>query len=168
MSNRYITDRCLPDKAIDALDEAGSRVHMKNVHVPPDFLEVEKQIASLQEQKNKAIQERQYNAAAEFRNQIKAAEAQLEQIKSEWEKSDEQDRPEVTEENVAEVIAMMTGVPVQRISTSESEKLLKMADELKGSVIGQDEAIAKIAKAIRAVMKAAANTCGKRVTVEIE
>ncbi|MBR1991315.1 MAG: ATP-dependent Clp protease ATP-binding subunit, partial [Bacteroidales bacterium] len=149
LSNRYITDRCLPDKAIDALDEAGSRVHMKNVHVPPDFLEVEKQIASLQEQKNKAIQERQYNAAAEFRNQIKAAEAQLEQIKSEWEKSDEQDRPEVTEENVAEVIAMMTGVPVQRISTSESEKLLKMADELKGSVIGQDEAIAKIAKAIR-------------------
>ncbi len=149
LSNRYITDRCLPDKAIDALDEAGSRVHMKNVHVPPDFLEVEKQISGLQEQKNKAIQERQYNAAAEFRNQIKAAEAQLEQIKSEWEKSDEQDRPEVTEENVAEVIAMMTGVPVQRISTSESEKLLKMADELKGSVIGQDEAIAKIAKAIR-------------------
>lgn len=149
LSNRYITDRCLPDKAIDALDEAGSRVHMQNVKVPPAFLEVEKQIADLQEQKNKAIADRQYNAAAEFRNQIKEAEQHLETIKREWAENDEADKPEVTEENVAEVVAMMTGVPVQRIAKSEGERLLKMADELQGSVIGQDEAIVKIAKAIR-------------------
>ena len=149
LSNRYITDRCLPDKAIDALDEAGSRVHMLNVHVPPAFLEAEKNIAALQEQKSQAIADRQYNSAAEFRNKIKEAEAELERIKREWAENDEADRPEVTDENVAEVIAMMTGVPVQRIAKSEGERLLKMADALQGSVIGQDEAITKIAKAIR-------------------
>lgn len=149
LSNRYITDRCLPDKAIDALDEAGSRVHILNVHVPPAFLEAEKEIADLQEQKRKAINERQYNAAAELRDKIREATAKLDAIKNEWNENAGQKRATVTEENVAEVIAMMTGVPVQRVAKSESEKLLRMADELKGSVIGQDEAIVKIAKAIR-------------------
>ncbi|MCQ2279995.1 MAG: ATP-dependent Clp protease ATP-binding subunit [Bacteroidales bacterium] len=149
LSNRYITDRCLPDKAIDALDEAGSRVHILNVHVPPAFLEAEKEIAALQEQKGKAIKERLYNTAAELRDKIREATAKLDTIKNEWNENAGQQRVPVTEENVAEVIAMMTGVPVQRVAKSESEKLLRMADELKGSVIGQDEAIVKIAKAIR-------------------
>ncbi|MBO4646110.1 MAG: ATP-dependent Clp protease ATP-binding subunit [Bacteroidales bacterium] len=149
LSNRYITDRCLPDKAIDALDEAGSRVHILNVHVPPAFVEIEQTISDLQEKKNKAIMDRQYNLAAELRNKVIEAQRQLDLIKAEWKEQNEEERPEVTEEKVAEVIAMMTGVPVQRIAKSESERLLKMADELQGSVIGQDEAILKIAKAIR-------------------
>jgi ATP-dependent Clp protease ATP-binding subunit ClpC len=149
LSNRYITDRCLPDKAIDALDEAGSRVHILNVHVPPEFEEAEKEIERLQALKNQAVQDKQYNAAGEYRNQIKVAEERLRQIKNDWEREAEQQRPIVSEDNVAEVIAMMTGVPVQRIAKSEGEKLLKMADELEGKVIGQDEAIVKIAKAIR-------------------
>lgn len=149
LSNRYITDRCLPDKAIDALDEAGSRVHILNVHVPPEFLEAEKEIADIQAQKDKAINDHLYNAAAELRDKLREATAHLEAIKKEWNENAEQERVTVTEENVAEVIAMMTGVPVQRVAKSESEKLLRMADELKGSVIGQDDAIAKIAKAIR-------------------
>ncbi|MBO4503964.1 MAG: ATP-dependent Clp protease ATP-binding subunit, partial [Bacteroidales bacterium] len=149
LSTRYITDRCLPDKAIDALDEAGSRVHIQNVHIPPEFLETEKKISDLQAKKELALKDRLYTAAAEYRDQIKEAEAELEKIKENWESTAEDDRTEVTEEHVAEVIAMMTGVPVQRVAKSEGEKLLRMADELKGSVIGQDEAIVKIAKSIR-------------------
>lgn len=149
LSTRYITDRCLPDKAIDALDEAGSRVHILNVHVPPEFLETEKEIAELQAGKERALKDRLFNAAADYRDKIKLKEAELEAIKKEWENNEETVRPEVTEEHVAEVIAMMTGVPVQRVAKSEGEKLLRMADELKGSVIGQDDAILKIAKAIR-------------------
>lgn len=149
LSTRYITDRCLPDKAIDALDEAGSRVHILNVHVPPEFEEAEKEIEKLQALKIQAVQDKQYNAAGEYRNQIKAAEMRLQEIKKDWETESDLNRPVVTEENVAEVVAMMTGVPVQRIAKSESEKLLKMSDELQGKVIGQDEAIIKIAKAIR-------------------
>ncbi len=149
LSNRYITDRCLPDKAIDVLDEAGSRVRIQNVVVPDELLEIEKEISHLQELKNQAIQERQYNSAAEFRNQVKEAESRLEMVKQQWEKEENNNRPIVSEEKVAEVVAMMTGVPVQRIAKSEGEKLLRMSDELKGTVIGQDDAIIKIAKAIR-------------------
>jgi ATP-dependent Clp protease ATP-binding subunit ClpC len=149
LSNRYIPDRCLPDKAIDALDEAGARVHILNVHVPPEYLEAEQEIEKLQQEKNQAIADRQYNEAAALRDRIKEAEERLDAIRKQWDDGDIESRPEVTEENVAEVVAMMTGVPVQRIAKSESEKLLRMGDELKGKVIGQDEAIFKIAKAIR-------------------
>ena len=149
LSNRYITDRCLPDKAIDALDEAGSRVHILNIHVPEEIVEMENQIENFQKLKNEAIKEQKFNLAAEYRDQIKITEERLEQMKNEWERKIDLERPVVTEDNVAEVIAMMTGVPVQRIAKNEGEKLLKMADELAGKVIGQDEAIAKIAKAIR-------------------
>lgn len=149
LSNRYITDRCLPDKAIDALDEAGSRVHMLNVHVPPEFMEEEKKIADLRAQLLTAVKEGKYNQAAQYRDQLSLETAELARIKEEWMNAANNDRPLVTEENVAEVVAMMTGVPVQRIARSEGERLLKMADELKGSVIGQDDAIVKIAKAIR-------------------
>ena len=149
LSNRYISDRCLPDKALDALDEAGARMHIQNIHVPEKLLQVEKQIAEFEKLKTEAIKEQQYNAAAGYRDQIKQLESTLATIKKEWEEKSDLERPVVTEDTVAEVIAMMTGVPTQRISTNEGARLLKMADELQGKVIGQDDAIVKIAKAIR-------------------
>ena len=149
LSNRYISDRCLPDKAIDAMDEAGARLHIQNIHVPDELLEVEKEIADFEKLKSEAIKEQQYNAAAGYRDQIKQLENKLADIKKEWESQSDLQRPTVTEETVAEVIAMMTGVPVQRIAKNEGERLMRMADELKGTVIGQDDAIIKIAKAIR-------------------
>jgi ATP-dependent Clp protease ATP-binding subunit ClpC len=149
LTNRYITDRCLPDKAIDALDEAGSRTHIVNIHVPDELIEAEKEIETLQKLKNDAVKDQQYNAAAGYRDQLKLAEEHLDIIKRNWEEQADLQRPIVTEENIAEVIAMMTGVPVQRIAKNESERLMRMADELQGKVIGQDEAIVKIAKAIR-------------------
>ena len=149
LSNRYISDRCLPDKAIDALDEAGARLHIQNIHVPEGLLEAEKEIADFEKLKVEAIKEQQYNAAAGYRDQIKQLENKLAELKKEWETQSDLQRPTVTEDTVAEVIAMMTGVPVQRIAKNEGERLLRMADELKGTVIGQDDAIIKIAKAIR-------------------
>ncbi|MCL2435117.1 MAG: ATP-dependent Clp protease ATP-binding subunit [Lentimicrobiaceae bacterium] len=149
LSTRYVTDRCLPDKAIDALDEAGSRVHITNIHVPQEILELEKQIEDLQKLKNEAVANQQFQLAADYRDATKDAEEALAQHKKEWENQSTVKRPEVTDEDVAEVIAMMTGVPVKRIAKNEGEKLMLMAQELEGKVIGQDEAILKIAKAIR-------------------
>jgi len=149
LSSRYITDRCLPDKAIDALDEAGSRVHITNIHVPQDILDLEKQIEDLQKLKNEAVANQQFQMAADYRDATKSAEESLARHKKEWESQSNTQRPEVTDEDVAEVIAMMTGVPVKRIAKNEGEKLMLMAQELEGRVIGQDEAILKIAKAIR-------------------
>ena len=149
LTNRYITDRCLPDKAIDALDEAGSRVHLQNIKVPEELIQLEKEIEQYNQLKNDAIKEQQYNAAAGYRDKIKEMDARLADLKREWEEKEDLERPTVTEEHVAEVIAMMTGVPVQRIAKNEGERLMKMSDELQGKVIGQDNAIVKIAKAIR-------------------
>jgi ATP-dependent Clp protease ATP-binding subunit ClpC len=149
LSARYITDRCLPDKAIDALDEAGARVHITNIHVPQEILDLEKQIEDMQKLKNDAVANQQFQLAADYRDEIKRAEDILAQHKKEWEKQSEVKRPDVTDEDVAEVIAMMTGVPVKRIAKNEGEKLMLMTQELEGKVIGQDEAILKIAKAIR-------------------
>lgn len=149
LTNRYITDRCLPDKAIDALDEAGSRVHILNINVPEALLELEKEISDFQKMKTDAIKEQQFNLAAEHRDHIRMLENKLADVKAEWETASNLERPVVSEENVAEVIAMMTGVPVQRIAKNEGEKLMQMADELEGKVIGQNEAIVKMAKAIR-------------------
>ena len=149
LSTRYITDRCLPDKAIDALDEAGSRVHITNIHVPQEILDLEKQIEELKKLKNEAVANQQYNLAVNYRDAAKKAEEDLAQSKKEWETLSNTQRPDVSDEDVAEVIAMMTGVPVKRIAKNEGEKLMLMAQELEGKVIGQDEAILKIAKAIR-------------------
>ena len=149
LSNRYITDRCLPDKAIDALDEAGSRVHILNIHVPEALLAIEQEIDNLQKLKSAAIKDQNYSLAAEHRDKIRQKESQLEEVKREWEAEANLERPVVSEDNVAEVIAMMTGVPVRRIAKNEGEKLMSMSEELAGKVIGQDEAIVKIAKAIR-------------------
>lgn len=149
LTTRYITDRCLPDKAIDALDEVGSRVHLLNIKVPEDLIQQEKEIEQYEQLKQEAIRDQQYNAAAGYRDKIKEAETRLAEMKREWEEKEDLERPEVTEEDVAEVIAMMTGVPVKRIAKNEGERLMKMSDELQGKVIGQDNAIVKIAKAIR-------------------
>ena len=149
LTTRYITDRCLPDKAIDALDEAGSRVHITNIHIPQEILELEKQIEDLQKLKNEAVTNQQFQLAADYRDAAKKVEEELTRNKKEWENQSDVQRPDVTDEDVAEVIAMMTGVPLKRIAKNEGEKLMLMAQELEGKVIGQDEAILKIAKAIR-------------------
>ncbi|MDR1757602.1 MAG: ATP-dependent Clp protease ATP-binding subunit [Bacteroidales bacterium] len=148
LSNRYITDRHLPDKAIDVLDEVGARVHIFNLRVPQGLLEIEQEIETLQKLKNDAIKEQQYGVAATYRDQIRQEEDRLAEVKKEWETENSLSRPVVTGENVAEVIAMMTGVPVQSVAKNEKEKLLNMATALAGKVIGQDDAIRKISKAI--------------------
>jgi ATP-dependent Clp protease ATP-binding subunit ClpC len=149
LTSRYITDRHLPDKAIDALDEAGSRVHITNIHVPKNVLEIEKKIEDVKEQKNHVVRSQKYEEAAKLRDVEKQLQAQLEAAKKAWEEETKSNRVTVTEENVAEVVSMMTGVPVQRVSQNEGEKLIKMAEQLKGKVIGQDEAVVKVVKAIQ-------------------
>jgi ATP-dependent Clp protease ATP-binding subunit ClpC len=149
LTNRYITDRFLPDKAIDALDEAGSRVHITNIHVPNEIIEIENKIQDIKSEKNKVVRSQKYEEAARLRDTEKQLLDQLEQAKKSWEESTKSHRYTVSEDNVAEVVAMMTGVPVNRIAEKESTRLLQMGEELKGKVIGQDDAIKKIVKAIQ-------------------
>ena len=149
LSDRYISDRFLPDKAIDVLDEVGARVHLKNIHVPKHIEELELKIEDVKERKNTAVKEQQYEQAADLRDDESKLVRQLEFAKVEWEEEVKTKRYPVTEDDIAEVVAMMTGIPVQRVAQSESNKLVGMGDDLKGAVIGQDEAIAKITKAIQ-------------------
>lgn len=146
---RYISDRCLPDKAIDALDEAGARVHIKNTHVPADILNLEAQIELTRQNKNQAIKNQKFEDAANYRDAERKIIEELEKAKRKWLEDNKENRQVVTEENVAEVVAMMTGIPIQRIAQNEGERLLNMGDELGASVIGQNEAISKVSKAIR-------------------
>jgi len=149
LTARYLTDRHLPDKAIDALDEAGSRVHITNIHVPEDVVELEKKMEDIKELKNQVVRSQKYEEAAKLRDTEKHLQAQLEAAKKVWEEETKLNRVIVTEDNVAEVVSMMSGVPVQRISQNEGEKLVKMVEQLKGKVIGQDEALKKVVKAIQ-------------------
>jgi ATP-dependent Clp protease ATP-binding subunit ClpC len=149
LTNRYISDRHLPDKAIDALDEAGSRVHISNIVVPEKILTLEKQLEDTKKEKMAAVKNQNFEKAASFRDREKDLLDAIEVEKKKWEKELAVNRETVDAERVAEVVAMMTGVPVQRIAQTEGTRLLKMADELKGSVIGQDEAIQKIVKSIQ-------------------
>ena len=149
LTQRYITDRHLPDKAIDALDEAGSRVHITNINVPKNVLEIEQKIEDIKDQKNQVVRNQKYEEAAKLRDVEKQLLAQLDAAKKAWEEETKNNRVTVTEDNVAEVVAMMTGVPVQRVSQNEIAKLVNMGQELKGKVIGQDEAVAKVVKAIQ-------------------
>jgi ATP-dependent Clp protease ATP-binding subunit ClpC len=149
LTNRYITDRHLPDKAIDALDESGSRVHISNIKVPARIEELEKEIEALRQKKIKAVKEQNFEMAAGFRDKEKNLLEELDDEKEKWERDLIKYRETVDEEDVAEVVAMMTGVPVQRIAQTEGNRLLKMGDELKKGVIGQDEAIEKIVKSIQ-------------------
>jgi ATP-dependent Clp protease ATP-binding subunit ClpC len=149
LTERYMSERHLPDKAIDALDEAGSRVHISNINVPCRIIELEEKLENIREAKKLSIAEQRFEDAGQQRSEELIVLDQLEKEKKEWEDKTKVQREVVTKENVAEVVAMMTGVPVQRIAQNESDRLLQMDDELKGTVIGQDDAIKKIAKAIR-------------------
>ena len=149
LSNRYISDRFLPDKAIDVMDEVGARVHLKNIHVPKNIVQLEEKIEEVKEEKNKAVKNQKYELAADLRDQETKVTRQLELAKLEWEDESKNKKYPVTEDDIAEVIAMMTGIPVSRVAQSESKKLVTMTQDLNGKVIGQDDAILKITKAIQ-------------------
>jgi len=149
LSDRYISDRFLPDKAIDILDEAGARVHIKNIHVPENILQLEDELEKIKVEKNRVVKSQKYEEAAQLRDKEKKLLEQLENAKAKWEEESKNKRYAVEEDNVAEVIAMMTGIPARRIAQNEGAKLLNMGEELKGKVVGQDEAIKKLTKAIQ-------------------
>ena len=149
LSNRYITDRHLPDKAIDVIDEAGSRVHMGHFEVPKEILDLEEEIENVRKEKARVVKMQDYEEAARLRDKERNLQAELELAKREWENKTKDIVHDVTEEDIATVVAMMTGIPVNRIAQTESEKLLKMEDALKQHIVGQDEAVIKLTKAIR-------------------
>lgn len=148
LTDRYITDRNFPDKAIDALDEAGSRIHLTNVSVPKEIEEQEKHIEVAKSKKNEAVKLQNYELAASFRDQEKKLSTQLDEMKREWEASLKSCRQTVDEEDIAHVVSMMSGIPVQRMAQAEGVKLIGMKDDLKSKVIAQDAAIEKLVKAI--------------------
>jgi ATP-dependent Clp protease ATP-binding subunit ClpC len=149
LSDRYISDRYLPDKAIDVLDEAGARVHINNIHVPEDIVKFEEAIEEVKKEKNRVVKSQKYEEAAQLRDREKKLIEQLEIAKVKWEEKTRTEKYTVNEENVADVVGMMTGIPTNRIAQKESNKLLNMAEELNGRVIGQEEAIKKLTKAIQ-------------------
>ncbi len=149
LTSRYITDRFLPDKAIDALDESGSRVHLTNIHVPQNILDIEQKIEQIKLEKNKVVRSQKYEEAAKLRDTEKHLLEELEQAKAAWEAETKSKRYTVTEDNVAEVVSMMTGIPVQRVGQADSQKLLNMSDKIRDKIIGQDDAIKKLTKAIQ-------------------
>ena len=149
MSDRYISDRFLPDKAIDVLDEVGARTHLKNIHVPKHIEELEAEIEEIKEQKNAAVKNQQYERAADLRDHESKLLRRLEQSKLEWDEESKTKRYPVGEDDIAEVVSMMTGIPVNKVAQNESNKLVTMDKDLEGVVIGQEDAIKKITKAIQ-------------------
>ena len=149
LSNRYITDRLLPDKAIDVLDEVGARTHLKNIHVPKYIEELEKKIDTVKEEKNKAVKNQQYEKAADLRDHESKLIRQLEEAKIEWEEESKTKKYPIDDEMIAEVVAMMTGIPVMKVAQKESKKLVGLSDKLKTAIIGQDDAVEKITRAIQ-------------------
>jgi len=149
LTNRYMTERFLPDKAIDALDEAGSRVHITNINVPEKILTLEEKLEEVRALKNSVVKKQKYEEAAKLRDDEKNLEKELLTEQEAWQKESKLHKEIVDEENVAEVVSMMTGVPVNRIAQTESNKLMALPDRIKGKVIGQDEAVAKVVKAIQ-------------------
>ncbi len=149
LTNRYMTDRFLPDKAIDALDEVGSRVHITNINVPETIVELEKKVDEVKEEKNRVVRSQKYEEAANLRDKERKLQEELEREKNKWEEATKENRETVTEEHVAEVVSMMTGIPVHRVAQNEGNRLKQMYDNLKGKVIGQDDAIKKVVRAIQ-------------------
>ncbi|MEN8125592.1 MAG: ATP-dependent Clp protease ATP-binding subunit [Bacteroidota bacterium] len=149
LTNRYMTERYLPDKAIDALDEAGSRIHITNIVVPKQILELEKKLEEVTELKNSVVKSQKYEEAARLRDDEKRLEKELELAQQEWDEMSKQHKEIVTEDNVAEVVSMMTGIPVNRIAEAESNRLKDLPNLIKGKIIGQDEAVSKVVKAIQ-------------------
>ena len=149
LTNRYMTDRFLPDKAIDALDEAGSRIHITNIVVPQQVLELESQLEIIKDHKTKAVNSQKYEEAAKLRDDEKNMESALASAQNQWEEDTKLNREVVTENNVAEVVSMMTGIPVNRVAEAETNRLHELPKLIKGKVIGQDEAVVKVVKAIQ-------------------
>jgi ATP-dependent Clp protease ATP-binding subunit ClpC len=149
LTDRYISDRHLPDKAIDALDEVGSRVHLTNIVVPQEILDIEADIEKIKDEKNNVIKSQQYEKAAELRDTERQLLERLDAAKTKWEEDTKKERITVTVEHVAEVVSMMTGIPLQRVAQSESGKLVDMSENLHKKVIGQDEAVLKVVRAIQ-------------------
>ena len=149
LTNRYMTDRYLPDKAIDALDEAGSRIHITSIVVPEQVLELEKQLTVIRDRKTNAVNGQKYEEAAKLRDDEKNIEAALHSAQKQWEDDSKLNRELVSEDNVAEVVSMMTGIPVNRVAEAESHRLGELPQMIKGKVIGQDEAVSKVVKAIQ-------------------
>ena len=149
LSDRYITDRLLPDKAIDVMDEVGARVHLKNINVPKEILDLEKKIEDVKVEKNKVVKSQKFEEAASLRDTEKRLQEELEKAKTQWEEESKHKRYPIDEEAIAEVVSMMTGIPVKRMVQAESDKLRKMSDDMRKMVIGQDDAIAKVVKAIQ-------------------
>ncbi len=149
LSDRYVTDRLLPDKAIDVMDEVGARVHLKNINVPDNIVELEKKIEDIKEEKNRVVKSQKFEEAASLRDTEKKLADELERAKLQWEEESKHKRFPITDEDIAEVINIMTGIPVRKMVEAETEKLRKMSDDMKGMVIGQDDAILKVVKAIQ-------------------
>jgi len=149
LSDRYMTDRLLPDKAIDVMDEVGARVHLKNINVPQSILDLEKKIEDIKVEKNRVVKSQKFEEAAALRDKEKRLGEELDKAKAGWEEEAKSKRYPINEEAIAEVVSMMTGIPVMRMVEAESEKLRRMGDDLKGGVVGQDEAIQKVVRAIQ-------------------
>jgi len=149
LSERYMTDKLLPDKAIDVMDEVGARKHIKNINVPNEVIELEKKIDEIKLEKNKVVKSQRFEEAASLRDSEKRLQEELEKAKHDWEEESKNKRFPIEEEDIAEVISMMTGIPVKRMVQEETEKLRRMADDLKDAVVGQTEAIQKVVKAIQ-------------------
>jgi ATP-dependent Clp protease ATP-binding subunit ClpC len=149
LSERYMTDKLLPDKAIDVMDEVGARKHIKNINVPNEVIELEKKIDDIKLEKNKVVKSQRFEEAASLRDSEKRLQEELEKAKHDWEEESKNKRFPIEEEDIAEVISMMTGIPVKRMVQEETEKLRRMADDLKDAVVGQNEAIQKVVKAIQ-------------------
>ena len=149
LTDRYITDRSFPDKAIDAMDEVGARVHLQNAQVPPEIIELKKQLDKIAQEKKDAVKNQNFELAANFRDKQTALERNLQEAQQKWERGDDSNRVEIGADKVADVVSMMTGIPVQRMQESESARLVNMADNLKHEVIAQDKAIEKMVKAIQ-------------------
>jgi ATP-dependent Clp protease ATP-binding subunit ClpC len=149
LSERYMTDKLLPDKAIDVMDEVGARKHIKNINVPNEVIELEKKIDEIKLEKNKVVKSQRFEEAASLRDSEKRLQEELEKAKHDWEEESKNKRFPIEEEDIAEVISMMTGIPVKRMVQEETEKLRRMADDLKNAVVGQNDAIQKVVKAIQ-------------------
>ncbi len=149
LSDRYITDRLLPDKAIDVMDEVGARVHLKNINVPQNILDLEQKIEDIKNEKNKVVKSQKFEEAAALRDTEKRLGEELDKAKGQWEEESKHKRYPIGEEQIAEVISMMTGIPVKRMVEAETQKLRKMGDEMKEMVVGQEEAIGKVVRAIQ-------------------
>jgi ATP-dependent Clp protease ATP-binding subunit ClpC len=149
LSERYITDRYLPDKAIDVLDEVGARVHISNISVPQDILFLEEQVELIKKEKNQVVKSQRYEEAAQLRDREKKLLEQLDKAKMSWEEEAKSKRYTVTEDHVGDVVAMMTGIPVKRVNMNDGEKILNMGDALRGRIVGQDPAVEKLVKSIQ-------------------